>query len=211
MGARPAQTLKHTPLSFYTRWLSVNVPQRTSSRRRFRLQVCARPQQAAAAAISIVRPRRRFSAKVALAHRSCWSARNRAIARTSKAIHLSAQLERCYARRSYNGISLKDVYLTNAVKHFKYIWRGKRRIHQKPKRTEIVACRPWLQEEIELVRPDLVVALGATAAQVLLGASFRLTKHRGEVLQSDLAPRVMATVHPSSILRAPDAAARRQA
>jgi len=109
------------------------------------------------------------------------------------------------------GISLKDVYLTNAVKHFKYIWRGKRRIHQKPKRTEIVACRPWLQEEIELVRPDLVVALGATAAQVLLGASFRLTKHRGEVLQSDLAPRVMATVHPSSILRAPDAAARRQA
>ncbi|MBV8170934.1 MAG: UdgX family uracil-DNA binding protein [Candidatus Eremiobacteraeota bacterium] len=109
------------------------------------------------------------------------------------------------------GISLKDVYLTNAVKHFKYIWRGKRRIHQKPKRTEIVACRPWLQEEIELVRPELVVALGSTAAQTLLGASFRLTKHRGEVMGSDLAPRVMATIHPSAILRAPDERARHQA
>jgi uracil-DNA glycosylase family protein len=108
------------------------------------------------------------------------------------------------------GIEPKDVYITNAVKHFKFIERGKKRIHQKPKTIEIQACEPWLEAEIELVRPQLVVALGATAAQTFLGSSFRLTKHRGEVLRSPLAPRVTATVHPSSILRSPDDKTRRR-
>jgi uracil-DNA glycosylase len=108
-------------------------------------------------------------------------------------------------------ISARDVYFTNAVKHFKYVWRGKRRIHQKPKRIEVRACLPWLEAEFEVVRPRVVVALGATAAQALLGPAFRLTKHRGEFLSSPLAPKVLATIHPSAILRAPDAAARRVA
>jgi DNA polymerase len=106
------------------------------------------------------------------------------------------------------GIDARDVYITNAVKHFKYIWRGKRRIHNKPKVIEVRACRPWLEAEIELVHPEVVVALGATAAQALLGSAFRLTAHRGEIVSSDVAPRVIATVHPSSILRAPDDDAR---
>lgn len=108
------------------------------------------------------------------------------------------------------GIEPKSVYVTNAVKHFKFVERGKKRIHQKPKSIEIQACEPWLQAEIRLIRPQLVVALGATAAQVLLGSSFRLTKHRGELFASELAPRVTATVHPSSILRAPDDRTRRR-
>ncbi len=107
------------------------------------------------------------------------------------------------------GIDPDDVYITNAVKHFKFVWRGKRRIHATPKRIEVRACEPWLFAEIGVVKPQLVVALGATAAQALLGASFRLTQHRGEVLASPHAPRVVATVHPSSILRAPDEDARR--
>ena len=102
------------------------------------------------------------------------------------------------------GIARDDVYITNAVKHFKFEWRGKRRIHAKPKRIEVRACEPWLVEEIKQVRPKLVVALGATAAQALLGPSFRLTQRRGELVASPIAPRVVATVHPSSILRAPD-------
>lgn len=106
------------------------------------------------------------------------------------------------------GIDPKSVYITNAVKHFKYIERGKRRIHQKPRTIEIEACSPWLEAEIKQVRPEVVVALGATAAQALLGSSFRLTKHRGEFFASDLAPKVTATVHPSSILRVPDSEAR---
>jgi DNA polymerase len=109
------------------------------------------------------------------------------------------------------GISADDAYLTNAVKHFKFVWRGKRRIHAKPKRIEVVACEPWLIAEIEQVRPELVVALGATAAQALLGPSFRLTAHRGELVASPYAPRVVATVHPSSILRASDDDSRRVA
>ncbi len=102
-----------------------------------------------------------------------------------------------------------DVYITNAVKHFKFVERGKRRIHAKPKRTEVLACEPWLIEEIACVRPQLVVALGATAAGALLGPAFRLTQHRGEVVASPHARRVIATVHPSSILRARDGDARR--
>ncbi len=102
------------------------------------------------------------------------------------------------------GIEPKGVYITNAVKHFKFVMRGKRRIHAKPRVIEIRACRPWLEAEIRQVKPSLVVALGATAAQTLLGSAFRLTQHRGEMLSSPLAPRIIATVHPSSILRATD-------
>jgi uracil-DNA glycosylase len=108
------------------------------------------------------------------------------------------------------GLDPDGVYLTNAVKHFKFVERGKRRIHQKPKVVEVRACLPWLAAEINVVRPKIVVALGATAAQALLGSSFRLTQHRGTVFESDLAPSVVATVHPSVILRAPDSAARRR-
>lgn len=106
------------------------------------------------------------------------------------------------------GIDPKSAYITNAVKHFKFIERGKKRIHQKPRTIEIQACEPWLEAELRIVHPQIVVALGATAAQALLGSTFRLTKHRGEILESPLAPRVLATVHPSSILRAPDSATR---
>src|SRR5213594_4164329 len=102
------------------------------------------------------------------------------------------------------GIDRSQVYVTNAVKHFKWEPRGKRRIHQKPNAGEIAACRPWLDTEIELVKPRAIVCLGATAAQALLGRQFRLTAHRGEFVPSSLAPIVLATVHPSSILRAPD-------
>ena len=102
------------------------------------------------------------------------------------------------------GIDRKQTYVTNVVKHFKWEPRGKRRIHKKPNATEIAACRPWLEAEIAVVKPEVVVALGATAAQALLGPQFRVTKQRGEFIESTLAPYVMATVHPSSILRAPD-------
>lgn len=106
------------------------------------------------------------------------------------------------------GIDPTSAYITNAVKHFKFIERGKKRIHQKPKTIEIRACEPWLEAELRRVHPQVVVALGATAAQALLGNAFRLSKHRGEVLSSPLASRVVATVHPSAILRAPDSETR---
>ena len=109
------------------------------------------------------------------------------------------------------GLDRRDVYVTNAVKHFKWAPRGKRRLHVKPAAREIAACRPWLDGELAAVRPELLVCLGAVAAQALLGRSFRVTKQRGQLLTSELAPRVLATVHPSSILRAPDAAARQRA
>jgi uracil-DNA glycosylase len=102
------------------------------------------------------------------------------------------------------GIDRKQTYVTNVVKHFKWEPRGKRRIHKKPNATEIAACRPWLDAEIALIKPGVIVALGATAAQSLLGPQFRVTKQRGEFIESTLSPYVMATVHPSSILRAPD-------
>jgi len=102
------------------------------------------------------------------------------------------------------GIDRNDVYVTNIVKHFKWEPRGKRRIHKKPNALEISACRPWLDAEIEMARPDVVVLLGASAAQGLLGRNFRVSQQRGEWVRSDIAPFVMATVHPSSILRAPD-------
>ncbi len=109
------------------------------------------------------------------------------------------------------GIDRSAAYVTNAVKHFKWQPRGKRRIHQKPNAAELAACRPWLDAELEVVKPEALVCLGATAAQALLGRSFKVTQQRGEILETDLAPITMATVHPSSILRAPDDAARQQA
>jgi uracil-DNA glycosylase len=98
-------------------------------------------------------------------------------------------------------IDRSQTYVTNAVKHFKWQARGKRRIHQKPNWAEMTACRPWLEAELEVVQPRVLVLLGATAAQSLLGREFRVTQHRGELLESDLAEAVTATVHPSSILR----------
>jgi uracil-DNA glycosylase len=106
------------------------------------------------------------------------------------------------------GIERPRAYVTNAVKHFKFEQRGKRRIHQKPNWTELAACRPWLDAELSVVKPDIIVCLGSTAAQALLGRSFRVTKMRGRAVPSPLAPRVVATVHPSSVLRAPDDEAR---
>jgi uracil-DNA glycosylase len=99
------------------------------------------------------------------------------------------------------GIDRSLAYVTNAVKHFKWVGRGKRRIHQKPNWSEMAACRPWLEAELAAVKPKVLVPLGATAAQSLLGRQFRVTKQRGVPVESDLAPYVVATVHPSSILR----------
>jgi DNA polymerase len=108
------------------------------------------------------------------------------------------------------GIERAAVYVTNVVKHFKWEPRGKRRIHKKPNAGEIAACRPWLDAEIQIVRPRAIVCLGATASQALLGRAFKVTAHRGELLASPLAPIVLATVHPSSLLRAPDDETRRR-
>jgi uracil-DNA glycosylase family protein len=100
------------------------------------------------------------------------------------------------------GIDRSQVYVTNVVKHFKWQARGKRRIHQKPNWSEIAACRPWLEAELAVVEPRVLVCLGATAAQALLGRDFRVSRQRGEPVDSDLAEHVLATVHPSSVLRA---------
>ncbi|MDX6382772.1 MAG: uracil-DNA glycosylase, partial [Blastocatellia bacterium] len=107
------------------------------------------------------------------------------------------------------GIDRAQTYVTNVVKHFKWEPRGKRRIHKKPNSIEIAACRPWLEAEISLIKPTIIVCLGATAAQSLLGSKFRVSKQRGQFIASTLAPYVLATVHPSSILRAPDDETRR--
>jgi DNA polymerase len=108
------------------------------------------------------------------------------------------------------GIDRGSIYVTNAVKHFKWEARGKRRIHAKPSWSEQMACRPWLEAEIDVVRPRVLVCLGATAAQSLLGKQFRVTKERGRWLESDLADRVTATIHPSAILRQRDDESRRR-
>jgi uracil-DNA glycosylase family protein len=102
------------------------------------------------------------------------------------------------------GIQRSDTYVTNIVKHFKWEPRGKRRIHAKPNAAEIAACRPWLDAELALFKPQALVCLGATAAQALIGRDFKVTQRRGEFVESQLAPIVTATVHPSAILRAPD-------
>jgi uracil-DNA glycosylase family protein len=99
------------------------------------------------------------------------------------------------------GIDRRDAYVTNAVKHFRFQERGKRRIHQRPDGRHIKACRPWLEAELRVIRPEALVILGAVAAQSLLGSTFRVTQHRGELLDSELAPIVVATIHPSAILR----------
>jgi DNA polymerase len=101
-----------------------------------------------------------------------------------------------------------SVYVTNAVKHFRFTRRGKRRLHEKPNAQQVRACRPWLEAELESVKPKLLVLLGATAAQSLMGPTFRVTQHRGQVIPTPLGIPAVATVHPSSILRAPDEAAR---
>src|SRR5947209_3182767 len=108
------------------------------------------------------------------------------------------------------GIDRTTVYVTNAVKHFKWEPRGKRRIHQRPNAEEIGACRPWLDAEVAAVQPEIVVCLGATAAQALLGRNFKVTKQRGQFVEGLMGPVLTATVHPSSILRAPDDAARQE-
>jgi uracil-DNA glycosylase family protein len=108
------------------------------------------------------------------------------------------------------GIDRSATYVTNAVKHFKFEQRGKRRIHKRPDAGEVTACHPWLKAEIDVVQPEVVVCLGATAAQALLGRSFRVTKQRGQFVESLMGPVLTATVHPSSILRAPDAEARQR-
>jgi len=102
------------------------------------------------------------------------------------------------------GVDRKLVYVTNVVKHFKWTAKGKRRLHEKPNAREIAACRPWLEAELEVIHPEVLVCLGATAAQALFGKSFKVTQMRGEILRHELAEKIMATVHPSSILRAPD-------
>jgi uracil-DNA glycosylase family protein len=106
------------------------------------------------------------------------------------------------------GLDRESLYLTNAVKHFSFEERGKRRIHKKPRQSEVRACRPWLEAELAAIRPDVLVLLGATAAQAILGPGFRVSEQRGTLVPSNLAPIAVATVHPSSILRAPDDAAR---
>jgi uracil-DNA glycosylase len=102
------------------------------------------------------------------------------------------------------GIDRSRAYVTNVVKHFKWQARGKRRIHAKPSWTEMMACKPWLEAELDAVKPDVLVCMGATASQALLGKQFRVTKERGRELESDLAPHVLATIHPSAVLRAED-------
>jgi uracil-DNA glycosylase len=109
------------------------------------------------------------------------------------------------------GIDRGDVYVTNVVKHFKWIPRGKRRIHQRPNAEEITACRPWLEAELQVVKPSVMVCLGATAAKAFLGSDFRVTRDRGKLVESDLAPIATGTVHPSSILRIDDGDERRVA
>jgi len=108
------------------------------------------------------------------------------------------------------GIERTEVYVSNVVKHFKFEERGKRRIHKKPNGAEIDACHPWLEAEIALIQPKIIVCLGATAAQTLLGRTYRLTKERGNFVQHELASHVTATIHPSAILRAPDEEQRHQ-
>ena len=112
------------------------------------------------------------------------------------------------ALRQAAEIDRRDIYVTNVVKHFKFEERGKRRIHQTPRKGEVDACMPWLDTEIKLIRPAALVTLGATAAKALLGSSFRLTQHRGELIDSDLAEFVAATIHPSAIVRQRDDEAR---
>ncbi len=109
------------------------------------------------------------------------------------------------------GIARDEAYVTNVVKHFKWTPKGKRRIHEKPTAREVEACRPWFQTELDLVKPEVVVALGATAAQAILGSAFRISRERGRFVTSPLPAKVLATAHPSAVLRMPDDKARQEA
>jgi DNA polymerase len=109
------------------------------------------------------------------------------------------------------GIDRRRAYLTNAVKHFRWVRRGKRRLHEKPNAGQIRACKPWLEAEVAVVKPHIIVLLGAVAAQSVMGPAFRVSRQRGEVMPSPLGVPVLATVHPSSILRSADAAGREEA
>jgi DNA polymerase len=125
--------------------------------------------------------------------------------RTWLGTHLSDRRESCStACLAEAGIDRSRIYVTNVVKHFKWVQRGPRRIHGKPGAVEIEACLPWLEAEIAAVMPRIIVALGATAAQALFGRSFRVTRDRGRLVPTELAPHALATVHPSALLRAPD-------
>ena len=108
------------------------------------------------------------------------------------------------------GIERKDVYLTNAVKHFKFVERGKRRLHQPPRLSEMIACRPWLEAELDAVKPKVLVCLGATASKSVLGSKFSVMKDRGKIVESIYSKQVVATIHPSAVLRAVDSDARKQ-
>lgn len=109
------------------------------------------------------------------------------------------------------GIDRGETYVTNAVKHFKWVPRGKRRLHEKPNRMEIAACKPWLMAEMEAIRPEILVCLGATAAQTILGPAVRVLRDRGQFRESEFSEQTFVTVHPSSLLRAPDEKSREQA
>jgi DNA polymerase len=108
------------------------------------------------------------------------------------------------------GLDRERIYVTNAVKHFKFELRGRRRIHQTPRLSEIAACRPWLEAELAVIRPEVVVAMGATAARALFGTDFRLMKERGRLMSSRWAAKSLATIHPSAVLRGPDESAKDQ-
>jgi uracil-DNA glycosylase family protein len=164
---------------------------------------CAKLRAHARPVISTNAPRKPFSAKGRSARPSCWWASSRGITKdlAGKPFVGPAALEEA-------GIDRQEVYVTNAVKHFKWEPRGKRRIHQKPNARELAACRQWLEAELRIVKPKLVVLLGATAAQTIFGSSFRVMRERGKVLSSKFAPKIVATVHPSSLLRQPDEASR---
>ena len=174
------------------------------------LRTSEAPRGRAAIAICGRTRRRPCSAKGPRTRRSCSSASSRATTRISRVAPFVGPAGKLLDRALEDaGIDRRKVYVTNVVKHFKWEPRGKRRIHKKPRQSEIAACRPWLDDELAIVKPKVLVCLGSTAAQALLGRAFRVTAQRGTPVPSPLAPLVMATVHPSSILRAPDDTARR--
>jgi uracil-DNA glycosylase family 4 len=152
--------------------------------------------------------RKRFSAKVRSLPSLFLLVSNRAMKRIASANPLSAQPAGYSIVPSGRRESI-DPYITNAVKHFKFEERGKRRIHKKPAVSEVRACRPWLEVEIALIRPKIIVCLGATAAQSVFGSDYRVTKERGQFVEHPWAPQATSTIHPSAILRAPDEEQRR--
>ena len=177
-----------------------------------RSRSCGKLQPIAKPVISGRERRKQSSAKVRPTPESCLWVNSREIKRTARVILLSGRQGKLMNKAlAEAGIERTDVYVTNVVKHFSWAasGRGKRRIHKKPRYSEIRACRPWLDAELQVVKPEILVCLGATAAQSLLGREFSVNRQRGQLVDSSLAPYVTATVHPSSILRAPDDQSRR--